>query len=316
MSVKKRGYVTYFDQRYAARARVMLRSLRRHDPEAEIFALCFDEPARDLTTRLEDRKLAVVSPDEVHAFDPALAACHDRGRAAFRATHKPVLLNFALSKRPDLDALMHIDADTFFFSSPAPLFAEIGEASVALSPHRFVANRRRAELFGAFNAGFVYWRNDPVGLRCLAEYRADCIAWCQPEVTGDGRFMNQGYLTNWPQRYRNVHVVRHPGANLAPWNIAGCSISEGSQILVDGLPLIFFHFSGLVLDQDGVWRTGYCEFGDNLEIARRAIYAPYLDQVERAERWAAQYWPDLPRAEPVWEWKGSTVVRGEGQRAS
>ena len=311
-----RGYVTYFDQRYAARAHVMLRSLRRHDPDAEIFALCFDEPAQDLTARLDDRKLVIVAPEELHAYDPALAACRARGKAAFRATHKPVLASYALNKRPNLDAIMHIDADTCLFSPPAPLFAEVGEASVALSPHRFVANRRRADWFGTFNAGFIYWRNDPVGLRCLADYRADCIDWCEPTVTSDGRFMNQGYLTAWPQRYPNVHVIAHPGINLAPWNIAGHTISEAPRVLVDGHPLIFFHFSGLVLDPNGVWRTGYCEFGDNLEIARRAIYASYLDQVERAERWAAQYWPDLPRAEPVWEWKGSTVVRGEEQRAT
>jgi hypothetical protein len=308
MSVRTRGYVTYFDQRYAARARVMLRSLRRHDPAAAIFALCFDEPAQKLTARLWDRKLVVVSPQELHDFDPALAACRDRGNAAFRATHKAALASYVLHRRPDLEAVIHIDADTRFYSSPAPLFAEIATASVALTPHRFVVNRERAEWFGRFNAGFIYWRNDPVGRRCLADYRADCIAWCEPQVTGDGRFMNQGYLTDWPRRYANVHIIEHPGVNLAPWNVAGHAIGEGRALSVDGRPLVFFHFSGLVLDRDGIWRTGYTEFGDNLEIARRAIYGPYLSEVEYADWWAARIWPGLRRAEPVWDWTDSTVL--------
>jgi len=312
MSVKTRGYVTYFDQRYAARAGIMLRSLRRHDPNAEIFALCFDEPARMLTAGLGDRKLCVVSPQELYGFDPALAACRDRGKAAFRATHKPVLASYILHRRPDLEAIVHIDADTRFFSSVGPLFAEIGAASIALSPHRFVFNRGRAEWFGRFNAGFIYWKNDDVGLRCLADYRADCLAWCEPEITGDGRFMNQGYLTVWPQRYPDVHVLQHPGVNLAPWNVAAHAIGGGREVLVDGRPLVFFHFSGVVLEQ-GVWRTGYSEFGANLEIARRAIYAPYLDEVERAQQCAMRRWPDLQHAERVWDWTDPTVLRGRGE---
>lgn len=312
MTVKTRGYVTYFDQRYAARARVMLRSLRRHDPNAEIFALCLDEPARMLTAELQDRKLFIVSPQELYGFDPALAACRDRGKAAFRATHKPVLANYALHQRPEVEAIVHIDADTRFFSSVAPLFAEIGTASIALSPHRFVFNRERAEWFGRFNAGFIYWRNDAVGLRCLADYRADCLAWCEPEVTQDGRFMNQGYLTAWPQRYPNVHVLQHPGVNLAPWNVAGHALSRGRDILVDGVPLVFFHFSGVVLE-NGVWRTGYSEFGANLEFVRRAIYAPYLAEVEQAQRWSMRRWPELQHAERLWDWTDPTVLREQSE---
>src|SRR5947207_718174 len=236
MTVRPRGYVTYFDQRYVARAHVMLRSLRRYDPAAEIFALCFDEPAQKLTAELGDRKLSIVSPQELYDFEPALAACRDRGTAAFRATHKPVLALYALRKRPDLSAIMHVDADTCFFSDVEPLFAEIGDAPIALSPHRFAFNRQRAEWFGRFNAGCIYWKNDPVGRGCLIDYRADCIDWCAPQSLPDGRFLLQGYLTAWPQRYAGVHVIRHPGVNLAPWNIASHSIDAAGGIKVDGAP--------------------------------------------------------------------------------
>jgi hypothetical protein len=309
MSVKTRGYVTYFNQRYIARAHVMLRSLRRHDPAAEIFALCFDEPAQRLTAELGDSRLSIVSPQELYDLDPALAACRDRGASAFRATHKPALALYALRKRPDLGAVAHIDADAYFFSTPEPLFAEIGEAPIALSPHRFVFNQQRNEWVGRFNAGFIYWKNDVAGRRCLIEYRVDCIDWCAPESMPDGRFMNQGYLTRWPQRYPGVHIIRHPGVNLAPWNIAGHSIDAARGITVDGVPLIFFHFSGLVADDRGRWRTGYTEFGTNLKIARRAIYAPYLEEVERAEQRIARRWPGLERAKPVWDWRGAVIMR-------
>lgn len=309
MRLKPHAYVTYFDQRYVARAHVMLRSLRRHDPGAEIFALCLDEPAQKLTAALHDRKLVVVLPQELYVFDPALAACSTRGTAAFRATHKPALAHYVLHRRPDLASIAHIDADVCFFSSPAPLFAEIGEASIALSPHRFVTNLERARWFGQFNAGFIYWRNDPLGRRCLTDYRADCIAWCEPHGTGNGRFMNQGYLTAWPQRYPGVHVIQHPGVNLAPWNIAGHAVSDLFGVRVDRVLLVFFHFSGLVQGPDGIWCTGYTEFGNNLEIARRAVYVPYLRRVERTQSRADQHWPGLLPAQSVWKWTNVTELR-------
>jgi hypothetical protein len=309
-----RAYVTYFDQRYVARAHVMLRSLRRHDPAAEIFVFCFDRHARELTAELGDTKLFLLSPQDLYAFDPSLAKCNDRKTNAFRATHKAAIAWYVLNQRRDLSSVAHIDADTYFFSSPEPLFAEIGSASVALSPHRYVFNQQRTEWFGRFNAGFIYWRSDRVGVRCLTDYRADCIAWCEPQSMPDGRFMNQGYLSKWPQRYHGVHVIEHPGVNLAPWNVAGVRIGEGREILIDGRPLVFFHFSSLIRGPDGVWRSGYTEFGDNIEIVRRAIYAPYLAEVERAEREIARARPGLLAAEPVWDWTESTVLRDPRSR--
>jgi hypothetical protein len=304
----KRAYVTYFDQRYVARAHAMLRSLRFHDPDAAVFALCFDEPARALTAELQDRQISFVSPRELYEFDPDLAACEGRGDAAFRATHKASLARYVLHRHPEFSGVAHIDADTYFFSSPQPLYDEIGEAPVAISPHRFFYNRRRSEWYGHFNAGYIYWKNDATGRRCLADYRDDCIRWCEREAMPDGRFMNQGYLTSWPQRYAGVHVIAHPGVNLAPWNIAGHSLSKQSEIRVDDRPLIFFHFSGIVPDSFGTWRSGYTEFGDNLNIARRAIYQPYLKAVERADRQAKHIWPGLQEAQPVWQWSETTVL--------
>ena len=50
-------------------------------------------------------------------------------------------------------------------------------------------------------------------------WRDDCLAWCDEQPQPDGRFMNQGYLNRWPERYSAVHPIRHPGVNLAPWNV-------------------------------------------------------------------------------------------------
>jgi hypothetical protein len=295
------AYATYFDQRYLARALVMLRSLRRHDPNAPIFALCFDRISAEMVASLDEPGIVAITHAAMLDTEPRLAACSERSRWEFYATHKAILPLHLLEHYPGIDAIAHIDADTCFYSSPADLFAELGHASIGLSPHRFSPAFEPAIIHGQFNAGFVYWRRDATGLRCLREFRDQCLAWCFNRVEPDGRYMNQGYLTAWPQRYDNVQVLRHPGANLAYWNIAGHQLTVGNPPQVDGQPLVFYHFSNIHRDAAGQWRTPYFDFGAGQAVAVQEIYFPYLALVDEMARWLQSrapglLTPDVPQA--------------------
>ena len=81
------------------------------------------------------------------------------------------------------------------------MFDEIGAASIGLSPHRFSESLQHLIRYAEYNAGCVYLRNDETGRRCLADWRDDCFEWCAEQAQEDGRFMNQGYLNRWPERY-------------------------------------------------------------------------------------------------------------------
>jgi tetratricopeptide (TPR) repeat protein len=92
--------------------------------------------------------------------------------------------------------------------------------------------------------------------------------------------MNQGYLRWWPRRYRGVHVLRHPGVNLAPWNVDNHALAkDGAAVTVDGSPVIFFHFSGLVPD-GGAWASFHSHRRRQLAFLRESVYGPYLAAVE------------------------------------
>jgi len=172
-------------------------------------------------------------------------------------------------------------------------------------PHRFSASLQHLEAYGVFNAGWIYWRNDARGRRAVADWRDDCLSWCGETAEPDGRFMNQGYLTSWPQRYAGVHVIRHPGVNLAPWNVAahrlGC---DAGAVTVDGKPLVFYHFSGMVRDPAGRWFSTY-PFECQIDLLCSAIYHPYIRAVEaERRRLLQQYGIDgtgSVRASPTWQ---------------
>lgn len=279
------AYTTYFDQRFLARGLVMMRSLRRHDPDAIIFPLCLDPLTYETVAGLADPQIVPIAHGEVLAFEARLAACADRPRWAYYGTHKPITPSYVLARWPGLARVTHIDADTWFFSPPSPLFGEAPEASILVSPHRFPPAFDWAARFGQFNAGFISWRNDANGRACLAGYVDDCLSAVEPDEVG-GRFMNQGYLTGWPDRYPAVHVLQHPGGNLAPWNVGTHVLRNrraggADHVTVDGAPLIFFHFSQMHRDAEGCWRTQTLEYGEaNLAVALVKIFRPYFRAVD------------------------------------
>ncbi len=280
------AWCTYFDSAYMARGIAMLRSLRLHDPAARILVLALDELCARVLRGRFGSDLTVIETESLHAAIPELRAIRSqRSPWAYYATQKAAWLQFAMERAPRPESIVCIDADTWFFSDPSLMFAEIGAASVAIAPHRFPPSLQHSVIYGKYNAGCIYWRDDETGRRCLADWRDDCLSWCSEETLPDGRFMNQGYLNRWPERYQGVHILSHPGADLAPWNVDAHLLErDGGGVAVDGRPLIFFHFSGLSRDLEGHWQSHYPRFDPQFDLVCEAVYNPYLLAVEAESR--------------------------------
>ena len=159
-----------------------------------------------------------ITPEELYRYDPEVATKRDRSPWEIFATQKPALARFALDT--ETETVISVAADTRFFSTTEPMFSEIGGASVAITPIAFTPARRASPSMdhstrGAFIGGTM---------QCVADWRTDCLDWCYEEVEPDGRYMNQGYLTQWPARYPNMRIIVHPRVNLAPWNLDGHSL--------------------------------------------------------------------------------------------
>jgi hypothetical protein len=281
-----RTYCTYFDSGFLTRGIVMLRSLRRHDPAAGILVLALDGLCARVLRDEFASDLRVIEAEDLHAADPVLRNIREHRSAwAYYMTQTPFFALFTMESDPRPEAVILIDADTWFFSDPSPMFGEIGAASVAFSSHRFHAATRHLAIYGLYNAGCIYWRSDENSRRCLADWRDDCLVWCAEQPQPDGRFLNQGYLNRWPERYTGVHVIQHPGANLAPWNVDGQVLAEnGEGVTVDGQPLIFYHFSGLNRDVEGRWYSFHPHLDRQFDLACDSIYHPYILALEAESR--------------------------------
>ena len=204
-----------------------------------------DAQTERLLRRLALPALRIVGLPELEAFDPGLAAVKSsRNRVEYCWTATPATCLYLLAHEPAADTVTYVDADLMFFSSPEPLLAELGDGSILLTRHGYVAGQDTRA--GRFCVQFLPFRRDANGLAALRWWHERCLEWCydRPE---DGKFGDQAYLDDWPDRFRGVRVLRHPGA-LAPWDVAAHRLERrGDRIVVDGEPLVFFHFAALRL---------------------------------------------------------------------
>lgn len=276
-------FCTYFDHRYLPHGLALCESLRRHCPNFRLWVLCLSEACHE---SLEELALEEIRPIKLGAFeegdDELHAAKQNRSIVEYYFTCTSSLPLYIFRTQPDVTMVTYVDADLFFFSDPAPLFTELGGNSIGIIPHRFPDSLRHMEANGIFNVGWLTFRQDERGLACLRWWRDRCIEWCY-DRRESGRFADQKYLDDWPRRFEGVAVLEHKGANVASWNLSNYGYEEkGREVLVDGQPLIFFHFHHLKRLRAWLFETAFLLYKARLNpVLKRRVFAPYLKAVEK-----------------------------------
>jgi hypothetical protein len=275
-------FCTYFDYRYLPRALALYWSLYEHGHNFLLWALCFDGRTYEHLKKLNLPNLRPISIDEFLSDDKQLAAAREnRSLVEFYFTCSPSLPLYVFKSDPSVDQVTYIDADLFFFQDPEPLFNEISSYSIAIIAHRFPPRLQHFEAMGVYNVGWITFRRDPEGLACLTRWRNQCLEWCFDRVEGS-RYADQGYLNDWPEKYKNLVILQHKGANLAPWNLKNYNLHLHDQsVWVDEDPLIFFHFQSLAHVSSSTYKLNFRKYQIRpSKFVKKNIYKPYLKELE------------------------------------
>ncbi len=271
-------FCTYFDHRYLPRGLALYHSLRRHCPSFRLWVLCMDRVCYNVLSRLGLSNIHLITLEDLEKDDEELLnAKQNRSTIEYYFTCTPSLPLFVLHNYPEVDVINYLDADLFFFADPGPLFDEIADRSIAIIPHRFPEGLRDKERFGIYNVGWLSFRRDEHAFACLRWWRERCLEWCYDRCEG-GRYADQKYLDHLPRLFRGVVVLRHKGANLAPYNIANYKIREDEgRVWVEEQPLIFYHYHGFNRIWGWLYDPNLAEFKAKPSgIVKRSIYLPYI----------------------------------------
>lgn len=291
-------YVTYFDKNYLAKGLALITSLLQQDPGAHIRVVCLDDETFTLLLRLG---LSGVEPLPLAVFekyDPELVA-RRTGRTTAESywTLTPTLILRCLELLPENSVVTYVDADMFFFSSPAPLFLELGKGSVLIHKHNFSATSRHLEAYGLYNVGLMMFRNSAEGRRILHWWRGKCLEWCkdiiEDDPDGGTRYGDQKYLECFEKLSAEVRICAHPGAGVAPWNHTSFRLTRSGDIPhVNGQPTIFYHYHSFVFMTPDCAMPNAKSYLYTLDVMRLFV-VPYFTALRKAFEALLRIQPDF-----------------------
>ena len=176
-----------------------------------------------------------------------------------------------------------MDADLFFWESPKQLLDEMGDDSILITEHRYTPRYDRMTKSGIYCVQFITFRNDERGNKALNWWSKACHEWCYDRYE-DGKFGDQKYLDDWTERFKGVHVLRHPGGGIAPWNVQQFNVIEESDRLfcknkqtTEIFPIIYFHFHAVRFYTNGLIDLGGFPISSYV---KQLLYKPYVKSLE------------------------------------
>ena len=256
----------------------MYRSLLCYGGDFHLWIICFDDLAYELLKKLNLEKVTLITLPQFED-EELLRIKPERTRQEYCWTCTPSTALYVLNTEPHVDAITYLDADLMFFSSPEPIFAEAENASILLIEHRYLLEFDLSATHGIYNVQFVLFRRNSEGLQALNWWRDRCLEWCFTRVE-DNKFGDQKYLDDWLERFTGVHILRHLGAGVAPWNVAQyCFKKIDDKVYIENDPLIFYHFHALKIHP---FNIGYVYPLYPIEIKLRDwLYDVYFAELEK-----------------------------------
>ena len=242
-----------------------------------------DELTYSFLYNLRPKNISLYSIQDVEEHIKGLKlAKKNRNKVEYFFTCSPAICKYVILKNENIKSITYLDADLYFLSSPQIVFDEIGEHSIAIIEHRFHWLTKRQIKYGKYNVGWITFKNDFEGIKCLDKWVADCLAWCYQKVEKK-RFGDQKYLDEWPALFKNLIVVKNIGANVAIWNIKNYKLSViKDKIFIDNVPLVFYDFANIHQIDNYRFNTNLSRVLMPLKgILKEKIYLPYLKNLHK-----------------------------------
>lgn len=244
------NFCTLFDSVYLSRGLAMYNSLSRHCKDFHLYIFAFNDKCHSILQSLKLPNVTVISLSDFED-EELLKVKPSRTRAEYCWTCSSSTVLYVLNNY-DVDHCTYLDSDLFFFSSPQSLLDEMGDKSVLITPHRYTPKYDQSEKTGIYCVQFVTFKNDILGRKVLDWWRNACLEWCYARFE-EGRFGDQKYLDDWPERFEGVHVLQNLGGGVAPWNMQQYEFEKmedkiiGTELKTNKkFPVIFLHFHSFV----------------------------------------------------------------------
>jgi hypothetical protein len=282
-NINKKNYAaacTIISRNYAAYARTLQESLRQSNPHIDFFVLVVD---------CKDHEF-----EKKAGFDH-LVWVEDLGIPNFRdLAFKFDILELNTDVKPFMlqrlaecyEYFFYLDPDIFVYATMDGLVSRLAGHSAVITPHATTPiddDKKPSDVdflkSGTYNLGFFGGRACYETQRLLQWWGQRCVTLGYNDAR-QGLFVDQRFIDLVPSYFDGVVIERSPAYNVAYWNLHERSITLDGvcQPLVNGMPLVFFHFSGLSVEQPAEPRLEISKYQNRSNFSNRPDVKSLFDQ--------------------------------------
>ncbi|VEP16208.1 conserved hypothetical protein [Hyella patelloides LEGE 07179] len=284
-TMRKRAIFSICSNNYFPYARILFTSLKEYHPEVSLFLCLADTPQPEIELKIADVEVIPVADLEITNF---LDFAFRYDIMEFNTAIKPFFLDWLIRER-GFEEIVYLDPDIELFAPMKPVFDAFEKgADFAITPH--ITAPAEFDEFpddigimkaGIYNLGFIALNNSQEAQNFLQWWKRRLRYQCINQQD-QGIFVDQKFVDLLPAFHQNVAILRDRTLNVAYWNLDRRKLSQTSEgWLVDGEPLIFFHFSGIDSQQPNRLSKHTERFQDYLDPAIQSIINRYLESLQK-----------------------------------
>lgn len=276
------NFCTLFDTNYLSRGIALYKSLKSVCSDFHLFIFAFDDTSYNVLIKLNLEKATIISLTEFENNE-LLHIKSTRTKTEYYWTSTSSTLLYVLEKYK-VENCTYLDADLFFYSSPKPIFDELGDDSILITEHRYSPQYDKSKKSGKYCVQFITFKNDERGIKALKWWRDRCLEWCYNRYE-EGKFGDQLYLDDWITRFDGVHVMQNQGGGLAAWNVQQYDFYKKNDSLFckerksgKEFEVIFYHFHYLRFYKNNIIELGRRYLTEEV---KDYFYKPYIKVLDK-----------------------------------
>jgi hypothetical protein len=238
---------------YLAQAKTLLGSLEIHHPEIKTFIFLVDELHESIDySFFNPAEVIVVNDKIIPAFKKLV---HRYNVLELNAAVRPFIFQYLATRYPQANRLYYLDPDIYLFERLDYLDKLLETEDLIITPHfltpvpidGLTPSENLALNYGTYNLGFLAINPSGNNVKNFLTWWGERTSqFCYIDVA-NGYFVDQIWFNLVPVLFRKVHILLHPGYNMACWNLHERVISQylddGKILLMSGDHLVFYHFS-------------------------------------------------------------------------
>jgi lipopolysaccharide biosynthesis glycosyltransferase len=253
----KKSICTIVSKNYLPMAAVMIDSFLTHNPDWECKLLLCDK----ITSEDEKAYLSGIRAETIplialyDQFDVDFEElCFKYTVVELNTAMKPFFLEYLFSR--GYEKVVYIDPDILVFQPFTEIDNLLNTNDVILTPHMTAPipddgckqSDHDVLRSGAYNLGFIALKYSEEAEKLLRWWQKKLKNGCYSRIE-EGLFTDQRWMDLTPALFNNVFILKKKSYNVAFWNLHERQVHPDRGVwMADGEPLVFFHFSGVVLN--------------------------------------------------------------------